>query len=108
MNTAPKDFDSTLDDDAVVIGSTDLFGWRSTPPDAPGWWVAWNRYSMTLLDIEEDSDGNLVAYIDGRNKRVETIAWAVCWIPVPITDGFKIHLPNAKAQTPPDFGTKNL
>jgi len=52
---------------------------------------------MTLLDIEDDSDGNLVAYIDGRIKRVENIAWAVCWMPVPITDVFKIHLPNAES-----------
>jgi len=84
-------------ENVMEVASHDLFGWRSTPPDALGWWVAWNRYSMTLLDIEHDGDGNLIAYIDGRNKRVETIAWAVCWMPVPITDGFKIHLPNAQS-----------
>jgi hypothetical protein len=79
----------------VEVASHELFGWRSTPPDSLGWWVAWDRYSMTLLDIDDDNDGNLVAYIDGRNKRVESIGWAVCWMPVPIPEAFKIPRPNA-------------
>jgi hypothetical protein len=84
--------------DVVEVASHDLFGWRETPPDSLGWWVAWDRYSVTLLDIEADSNGNLVAYVDGRNKRVETIGWAVCWMPVPIPEVFKIPLPNSQAQ----------
>lgn len=81
----------------IGVGCDALFGWRETPPDSLGWWVAWDRYSMTLLDIEDDNDGNLVAYIDGRNKRVESIGWAVCWMPVPIPEAFKIPLPNVKS-----------
>ena len=76
--------------------------WRETPPDAIGWWVAWDRYSVTLLDIKDDDDGNLVAYICGRNKRVGDIGWALCWMPVPIPESFVIHLPNTQgeAQSP--------
>ena len=80
----------------VEVASHDLCGWRETPPDTLGWWVAWDRYSMTLLDIEDDNEGNLVAFIDGRNKRVESIGWAVRWMPVPIPAAFKIDLQNAK------------